>query len=104
LWTLNNQISFQQAEHLAARVVQKVGEEPSSWIEEAWKLGLARPPSAQEKKEALALMDKLAQQGAVKERADPLPAPLAKLEPARAAALTKLCLTIFNLSEFTYID
>src|SRR5207244_2321784 len=102
LWTLNNQISFNQAEHFAARVVQQAGEEPSAWVEEAWRLALARPPSAQEKHEALALMDKLARQGPMKD-ADPLPAPLTKLEPARAAALARLCLTIFNLSELTYI-
>ena len=82
---------------------EQAGEEPSAWVEEAWRLALARPPSTQEKHEALALMDKLARQGPMKD-ADPLPAPLTKLEPARAAALARLCLTIFNLSEFTYID
>jgi hypothetical protein len=29
---------------------------------------------------------------------------LTKLDAAEAAALTELCLTVFNLSEFLYVD
>ena len=32
------------------------------------------------------------------------PPELAKLAPARAAALTKFCLALFNLNEFVYVD
>ena len=33
-----------------------------------------------------------------------LPETLHSLSPARASALSKLCLALFNLSEFAYID
>jgi hypothetical protein len=32
------------------------------------------------------------------------PADLAKLPPQRAAALAKLCLAIFNLNAFVFVD
>jgi hypothetical protein len=33
-----------------------------------------------------------------------LPAELKKLPPARASALVKLCLAMFNLNEFVHVD
>jgi hypothetical protein len=105
LWTLNNQASFGEAQRFAARLVKEAGDNPSVWLEKAWSIALARPPSAREKQEALAMMAKLAGLGPGKRDAgDPLPEELAKLGDARAEALTKLCLTIFNLDEFIYID
>ena len=105
LWTLNNQISFAEAQLFATRLVKEAGDNSSAWTDKAWSIALARPPSAQEKQEALAMMAKLAALGPTKRDAgDPLPEELAKLGPARAEALTKLCLAIFNLDEFIYVD
>jgi hypothetical protein len=105
LWTLNNQVPFAEAQRLAARLVKEAGDNPSAWIEKAWRLALARPPSAQERQEGLAMMEKLAGLGGTKRDAgDPLPEELVKLGDARAEALTKFCLMIFNLNEFIYID
>ena len=105
LWTLNNQISFAEAQLFATRLVKEAGDNPSAWTDKAWSIALARPPSAQEKQEALAMMAKLAALGPTKRDAgEPLPEELAKLGPARAEALTKLCLAIFNLDEFIYVD
>ena len=39
-----------------------------------------------------------------RDASNPLPPNSSKLGEARAEALTKLCLTIFNLDEFVYVD
>jgi hypothetical protein len=105
LWTLNNQIAFDQAQRLAARLVKEAGDNPTAWIDKAWRITLARAPTEQEKREALAMMQKLATQGSGKQDLkDPVPEEFAKIGPARGEALTKLCLAIFNLDEFIYVD
>ena len=104
LWTLNNQTSFHQARQFASRLVRKNRDSPSHWIETAWRIALARRPSPAEKKEALELLHTLSRQEGGKQESDSLPQELATLGPQRAAALTQLCLTIFNLNEFVYID
>ena len=105
LWTLNSHVSFNEAQQFAARLVKEAGDNPPQWIDNAWRIALARAPSAQEKSDALAMMAKLeALPLARKDPANPVPQTLAKLGDARAEALTKLCLTIFNLDEFVYVD
>ncbi len=105
LWTLNSHVSFDEAQVFATRLVREVGDDPAKWVDTAWRIALARNPSPQEKSEALEMMAKLEQVPPVKRDAtNPLPEELAKLGNARAEALTKLCLTIFNLDEFVYVD
>ncbi len=105
LWTLNNQVSLQEAQRFAIRLVKDSGENPGVWIDRAWRLALDRPPTVQEKTEALGLMAKLTSLPPMKRDANnPLPVGVAKLGEARADALTKLCLTLFNLDEFVYVD
>jgi hypothetical protein len=104
LWGLNNHRAFRQAQEFAGRLVREAGDNPAGWVDRAWRIALGRPPSADEKKDALQLLDRLA---ASSPQARPLegpPADLAKLAPARAAALAKLCLTVFNLNEFVFVD
>ena len=103
LWGLNSDVTFRQAREFAARSVRQEGDDSSAWVEAAWRLALARGPSKQEKEEALALLERLASKE-VERSEGPLPEGLAQLGPRRAAALTELCLTIFNLNEFVYID
>jgi len=105
LWTLNSQVSFSEAQQFAVRLVKEAGDNPSLWVDKAWQIALARAPSAQEKTEALAMMAKLEKLPPLKrDVSNALPADLTKLGDARAEALTKLCLTIFNLDEFVYVD
>ena len=105
LWTLNNDVSFDEAQAFAARLVKESGDNPPAWLDSAWRTALSRRPTAQEKQEALAMMQKLvAQETGKPDPKDPIPAELAKIGPARAEALTKLCLAIFNLDEFIYVD
>ena len=103
LWALNNEAIYRRAQELAQRLVGEEGREPEAWVEAAWSRALARRPSAQEKREALALFQNLSQQEAADSEKS-YPEPLASLGTARAAALTQLCLTVFNLNEFLYVD
>ena len=102
LWFLNNRTVNRQAQEWAGRLVRDAGEEPRAWVDRAWALAFARPPSETERAEAVELLDALAQgQGSGPVDAS---AALAKLPPARAAALVKLCLSLFNLNEFAFVD
>jgi len=104
LWFLNNRLVFQQAGHFAARLVTEEGDNPAGWIQRAWRLALGRPPSSGELREALQLLESLGQKAPDQKEWSDLPPALAKVPLPRAAALTKLCLSIFNLSEFAYVD
>jgi hypothetical protein len=103
LWALNNAVSYELAKQLAERVVNQNPAHSPAWIEAAWGIALARKPSAQESKEALALLEKLTGQARAKLKADS-PSEIASLEPALAAGLVQLCLTVFNLNEFIFVD
>ncbi len=98
VWLLNNQPAFQQAQQLAARLVHEAGDNPAAWVDRAWNLALGRPPSEEEKNDALELLEKLA--AGKSSSLEDVPADLAKLPPARAAALAKLGLAVLNLNEF----
>ena len=74
----------------------------SAWVERAWKLALGRAPSEEEKKDSLDLIGLLAQQDAT--QMPEAPEALRPLPASEAAALTKFCLTLFNMNEFLYID
>ena len=104
LWLLNNDLSFQQAMHLAARVVSVAGNNAAGRIDLLWRLVLGRDPREDERATAKKLIASLTSKGAWKETPSGIPPVLAKLDPAEAAALTELCLTMFNLSEFIYVD
>lgn len=104
LWFLNNRISFQQAQEFAGRLVREAGENPSDWVEQAWRLALGRSPSAMERREALELIEKLSAKGIRSDNLQGLPPALAGIGATRGAALTKLCLSVFNLTEFAYVD
>ena len=103
LWTLNNAISYELAKQLAERVVKHHPGDSPAWIAATWGIALARKPSAQESKEAMALLEKLTGQARSKLKAD-APSEIASLEPALATGLVQLCLTVFNLNEFIFVD
>ena len=103
LWTLNNAVSYDLAKQLAARVVKQHPGDSSAWVESAWQIALARKPSRQEKDEALGLLDKLTAQARAKLKAGSA-SEVAPLDPAVASGLVQLCLTVFNLNEFIFVD
>lgn len=103
LWFLNNRMAFRQAVAFASRLVESEGDDPGAWVENAWRLALSRAPSPEEKKEALELMSARAREVKAESWSE-LPAELEKIPRPRAAALTQLCLGLFNLNEFSHID
>jgi hypothetical protein len=102
LWLLNNHRAFRQAQEFAARLVRETGDNPAAWVDRAWGVALGRPPSEEEKKDALGLLEVFAASKSPPQ--EDAPADLAKLPPARAGALAKLCLAVFNLNEFLFVD
>ena len=104
LWTLNNRTALQQAMDFAARLVRAEGDNPPAWVERGWNLALARPPTEQEKRQALRLMASLAGSKIRPEDWSDMPSGLTRVPLPQAAALAELCLTVFNLNEFAFID
>jgi hypothetical protein len=104
LWSLNNRRAFRQAQAFAARLVREAPADLPGRVDRAWAIALARGPSESERSEALALVAALAAGAASAAPLEDPPAELAKLPPELAAALTKLCLAIFNLNEFIFVD
>jgi hypothetical protein len=80
----------QREEGLAARVKR------------AWRLSLGRFPTTEEEKDSLELIRALVAEGS--DSLPNMPEGLRALPPKEAAALTKFCLSLFNLNEFMYID
>jgi hypothetical protein len=89
LWLLNNRALFEQARAFAQRLISKDGAEPAKWTRDAWRYSLGRLPSDREQSDAMSLFDTLV-------RTHP--------EAPPSDALAKLCLSIFNLNEFIYVD
>lgn len=102
LWGLNNKSVFRQATHLAGRITKEAGSDQTAQIARLWKIALGRPPTEAESSSALQLLVDLERESAAP--AENVPDSLASLPPARGQALSKLCLAVFNLSEFAFID
>ncbi|MEO1999739.1 MAG: DUF1549 and DUF1553 domain-containing protein [Planctomycetaceae bacterium] len=102
LWGLNNGSVFRQAMHLAGRVVKEAGPEAPAQIDRAWQIALARHPSHEELQSAERLLAAIELQNQTP--LHDLPETLQSVSPARSHALTKLCLALFNLSEFAFAD
>ena len=100
LWGLNNRSVYRQAEAFAARVISEAGSERTDWVAQAWKLALGRAPEDDEKQEALELMvafaaspDAPAQDEGQK-----------KANDAPPEELVQLCLGLYNVNEFAFVD
>jgi len=100
LTLLNGEFLNQEAIHFAERLAREAGEDRAAQIERAYRLALCRSPTADERSAALAFLDRQAQRVAEEDRAR------ADQPPRNAArtALQALCLVIYNLNEFAYVD
>ena len=104
LWTLNSPSVYKQAQHLAAVVLAKTGDNPEVWSAELWLRVLGRQISKAELAEILTLIKTL-ESDALKFQPDKETADLFKtITPARAAAYVHTCLALFNHNEFSFID
>ena len=109
LWTLNSPSVYRQAKHLANRLVQASPNDPNVWVKTLWKITLARTITDQERAEAIDLLNALESDAAenleqTKANIGQLETELATLTPQRAAGLIHLCLTVYNLNEFSFVD
>jgi hypothetical protein len=102
LWLLNNRVATTQAAQFAARLAKET-QDPKVWIDRAWRIALGRAPSMDEADEAHQLLTSLETEAAGTLPAD-APETLRSLPPKRANALSQFCLSLFNLSEFLYVD
>ena len=102
LWGLNNKSVFRQAMHFAGRVVQESGGETVAQVDRAWRIAMGRSPTDEESAAAVRMLATLE-----RESAEPLrdgPPSLQAISAGRGHALSKFCLALFNLSEFSFID
>lgn len=112
LWSLNSPLVYRQAVQLAGRIVRDGGSQTDGWLDRLWTIALARPITEQERREATQLLHALradaeqADSTAPKsvEAGNQLPDSLAGLPAPQARALVQLCLAVYNLSEFTFVD
>ncbi len=96
---LNSSFMLTQAEQFATRLVKEQGQTPDAWIEAGFQLALGRTPSQREKQKFLEF---LSQNEAGEKKSAGQPSQNVGGDPS--PALVKLCLVLFNLNEFVYID
>ncbi len=104
LWLLNDDIAFEQARGFAQRVQRETGDQPQDWVERAWRIALGRSPSPRERREALQLLDSLAQNHRPSEESSESLDSDSPVGSDRFEALTRFCLALMNLNEFLYVD
>ena len=108
LWTLNSPSVFQQAIQLAARIVNEVGSQQGDYVERLWMVCLARQMREDEKASALDLLAEFSVEDSETQQiinaAASLPESLAGIPANEASAMVKLCLAVYNLNEFAFVD
>jgi hypothetical protein len=92
---LNDAFVAEQARHFADRVERAAGPSGERAIHTAFRLALARPPSAAETDICLRLLER--QAALYREAGQPTGA-------AERLALVQLCQTLLNTSEFLYVE
>ena len=111
LWNMNSPSVLQQAKHLAARVLRESDGNPDNWLEHLWLITLSRRLEKDEKQEAIAWFESLTdpaetadQQQASRAFLNDAPETLRQLPEHHALALIKICLAVYNLNEFAFVD
>jgi len=75
---MNGESTAEQANQFAARIAKLAGDSPEASVETGWRMAFGRLPAAEERQMALNYL--------------------------RRNSLPRLCLLIFNMSEFIYVD
>ena len=108
LLLINSVFSIDSASALAGRLVREAGAEPSDRVDLAYRLALGRVPGPRELERSVRFLVSQAERLRAENRPRKtlsLPRDLAEgQDPYAAAALTDLCLALFNVNEFVYID
>ncbi|MFN0051415.1 MAG: DUF1549 and DUF1553 domain-containing protein [Planctomycetales bacterium] len=98
LTLLNGDFLNRQAQLLADRLLREAGADPAAQVERGYRLSLSRPPTAEERRAALAFLER--QTALLKQEGN---ASLSASEASRRS-LAAFCLVLFNLNEFAYAD
>ncbi len=96
LFLRNNALVQELASAFGERVEKAAGTEPSKQVEEAYRIALNRPPSAEERQIGVQALAQLTEQWARETKGDQ--------EAAARRALAAYCHTILNSAAFVYID
>ncbi|MBA62272.1 MAG: hypothetical protein CMJ76_07885 [Planctomycetaceae bacterium] len=104
LWTLNSPSVYKQAQHLAATVLAKTGDDPDAWSGEVWIRALGRQLSGNERAEILSLIKTLESEVMEFQPAEKIADAFKGIPSSRAAAYVHTCLALFNHNEFSFID
>jgi hypothetical protein len=75
---MNSEFTSKQAEHFAARIRDQAGNNPEASVEAGWKMAFGRAPTAEEQRTVLDYLQR--------------------------NSLERLCLLMFNMNEFLYVD
>jgi hypothetical protein len=94
---LNDPFIRARAEDLARRLAKEAGDEAEAQVRLAWRLALAREPSAGELKSSTGFIQAQFRQRATRDSSKPE-------REARHLALTDFCQSLFALNEFIYVD
>jgi hypothetical protein len=104
LTLLNGEFLNTASVHFAERLLREAGDQPAAQIDRAYRLAVNRSPTPEELSAGLAFLDRQAAQiiaeDSARDQSDPAQPP----RDARRVALAALCLVIYNLNEFVYVD
>jgi hypothetical protein len=75
---MNSEFTSEQAKHFAARIRAEAGDNPEAAVDTGWKIAFGRLPSAEERQTVLDYLQR--------------------------NSLERLCLLVFNMNEFLYVD
>jgi hypothetical protein len=99
LTLLNGEFLNQQSRHFAERLIRDAGTDSTQQVTKAYRLALSRSPTSDEIAAALAFLDRQAKR--LRDEASSSGPPSAD---ATKLALQALCLVLYNLNEFVYVD
>ncbi len=98
----NSELVRLSARHMAGRVIDAVGEDPSRQIERVYLLALARPPTGEESATAEEALHRLTREWKRHLEVEVPAEPVAS--KAEWLALASLCHTFLNSAEFLYVN
>ena len=98
----NSELVRLSARHMAGRVIDAVGEDPSRQIERVYLLALTRPPSGEESAKAEEVLRQLTREWKRHLEVEVPAEPVAS--KAEWLALASLCHTFLNSAEFLYVN
>jgi hypothetical protein len=91
---LNSDFMMVQAQQLATRLQKECGDDPERWVSTAWQGAFSRLPSQSEREKALQFLSRNEDHEAATQSS----------QPSKSLGLVELCLVIFNMNEFMYVD